>query len=80
MLSANSSMIIVSKTTNPRWTAPEVIKNSVMGPAGDGECGRCALPAWMYSSRAPGRNNKHLPCAKQRGCPASATTELKLGM
>ena len=36
MLGPSSSLIAVSKTTNPRWTAPEVIKNSQIGPAGDG--------------------------------------------
>ncbi|GFH32190.1 protein kinase domain-containing protein, partial [Haematococcus lacustris] len=35
MLGANSSLIMVSKTTNPRWTAPEVIRDSQIGPAGD---------------------------------------------
>jgi serine/threonine protein kinase len=27
--------IMLSKTTNPRWTAPEVIRDSQIGPAGD---------------------------------------------
>jgi len=32
-----SQSIAVSKTTNPRWTAPEVIRDFILGPAGDGE-------------------------------------------
>uniref|UniRef100_A0A7S3R324 Protein kinase domain-containing protein n=1 Tax=Dunaliella tertiolecta TaxID=3047 RepID=A0A7S3R324_DUNTE len=30
-----SQSIAISKTTNPRWTAPEVIRDFVLGPAGD---------------------------------------------
>lgn len=35
MLCHSASVIQVSKTTNPRWTAPEVIRDSQIGPAGD---------------------------------------------
>jgi serine/threonine protein kinase len=35
MMHQNSSTIMLSKTTNPRWTAPEVIRDSQIGTAGD---------------------------------------------
>jgi serine/threonine protein kinase len=30
-----NGLIMLSKTTNPRWTAPEVIRESAIGTAGD---------------------------------------------
>ena len=35
MMGNNSTQVMLSKTTNPRWTAPEVIRNSTIGTAGD---------------------------------------------
>ena len=34
MLNQGGGNIMLSKTTNPRWTAPEVIRDSQIGPAG----------------------------------------------
>eukprot|EP00798_Chlamydomonas_sp_ICE-L_P018695 gene18695-25216_t len=35
MLNQTGSVVKVSKTTNPRWSAPEVIQSSQIGPAAD---------------------------------------------
>ena len=35
MTNQHSNMAMLSKTTNPRWTAPEVIRESAIGTAGD---------------------------------------------
>ena len=35
MMNQNSSLVKLSKTTNPRWTAPEVIREGAIGTSGD---------------------------------------------
>eukprot|EP00983_Pelagomonas_calceolata_P046560 1140240-Pelagomonas_calceolata.AAC.6 len=53
-----SQSIAISKTTNPRWTAPEVIRDFVLGPAGDGEIGWHCFQRGAYDVLHP---QKHLP-------------------